>query len=72
MNESINKTTVVTAPEIVCGSCVSSITKVLGNISGIEEIEVDIQLKEVKVSHNESVSREVIVQALDQAGYEAS
>lgn len=72
MNESTNKTTVVTAPEIVCGSCVNSIKKVLGNVAGIAEVDVDIETKAVTINHDEKVSRENIVDALDRAGYTAS
>lgn len=66
-----NQTTTVTAPEIVCGGCASSIKKALGNLEGIFEVEVDVPTKQVKVEHNESISREEIVDALDRAGYSA-
>ena len=66
-----NQTTTVTAPEIVCGGCASSIKKALGNVEGICEVEVDVPTKQVKVEHSESVSREEIVNVLDRAGYSA-
>jgi copper chaperone CopZ len=66
-----NHTTMVTAPEIVCGGCAGSIKKALGNLEGVCEVEVDVPTKQVKVEHNESVSREEIVDALDRAGYSA-
>lgn len=66
-----NQTTTVTAPEIVCGGCASSIKKALGNLEGVCEVEVDVPTKQVKVEHSESVSREEIVNALDRAGYSA-
>lgn len=75
MNENINttsKTTTVTAPEIVCGGCATSIKKALGNIEGISAVEVDVDSKEVKVDHGETVSREAIIDALDRAGFEAA
>lgn len=72
MNETTNnQTTTVTAPEIVCGGCASSIKKALGNVKGVGEVEVDVPTKQVKVEHSESVSREEIVNALDRAGYSA-
>ena len=63
------KTTTVTAPEIVCGGCASSIKKALGNVAGVSEVEVDVATKKVTVNHDENVSREKIVDALDGAGY---
>ncbi len=62
-------TTTVTAPEIVCGGCASSIKKALGNVEGVSEVEVDVATKKVTVKHGESVSRGNIVAALDDAGY---
>ena len=68
-NEMTSKTTTVTAPEIVCGGCASSIKKALGNVSGVSEVDVDVPSKKVTVKHGESVSREIITDALDRAGY---
>ena len=68
-NENTNNTTIVTAPEIVCGGCASSIKKALGNVAGVSEVEVDVATKRVTVNHSENVSRENIVDALDRAGY---
>lgn len=63
------KTTTVTAPEIVCGGCASSIKKALGNVPGVSEVEVDVATKKVTVKHEENVSQANIVDALDSAGY---
>ena len=62
------KTTIVTAPEIVCGGCAGSIKKALGAVSGVSEVEVDVATKKVTVNHNENVSHETIVETLDRAG----
>lgn len=69
MNETTNKTTTVTAPEIVCGGCAGSIKKALGNVEGVKDVEVDVATKKVTVNHDETVSREKIVDVLDRAGY---
>ncbi len=63
------QTTTVTAPEIVCGGCASSIKKALGNVEGVSEVDVDVATKKVTVKHGEIVSRGEIVAALDDAGY---
>lgn len=67
--ENNNTVTTVTAPEIVCGGCASSIKKALGNVEGVSEVDVDVATKKVTVNHSEDVSREKIVDALDRAGY---
>ncbi len=65
------KTTTVTAPEIVCGGCANSIKKAFGNVEGVSAVEVDVPTKKVIVNHNADVSREKIVDVLDRAGYSA-
>jgi copper chaperone CopZ/rhodanese-related sulfurtransferase len=67
--ETNNQVTTVTAPEIVCGGCASSIKKAFGNVEGVSGVEVDVATKKVTVNHNGQVSRERIVDALDRAGY---
>ena len=69
MNETTNKTTEFTAPEIVCGGCASSIEKALGRVDGISKVAVDVASKKVTVSHGETVSRRAIADALDRAGF---
>lgn len=71
MNEIKNEVTTMTAPEITCGGCASSIKKALGNLPGVSGVDVEIETKKVSVEHNESVSREDIVNALDRAGFSA-
>ena len=70
-NKTTNKITSVTAPEIVCGGCATSIKKALGNVAGVAEVEVDVTSKKVTVQHDESVTRDAIADALDRAGFSA-
>lgn len=63
------KTTTLVAPEIVCGGCAGSIKKALGNVAGVSDVEVDVATKRVTVNHDENVSRAIIADALDRAGY---
>lgn len=71
-NNITNQTTIVTAPEIVCGGCANSIKKALGSIDGISVVDVDVDSKNITVNHGEKVSREAIIDALDRAGFEAA
>ncbi|MBV6496576.1 MAG: hypothetical protein JFAIHJKO_01702 [Pyrinomonadaceae bacterium] len=66
-----NGFTTVTAPEIVCGGCASSITKAFADVEGVSAVEVDVQTKRVTVHHDQATSREKIVEVLDRAGYSA-
>ncbi len=63
------QTTTLTAPEIVCGGCASSIKKALGSVEGVSEVDVDVATKKVMVKHGKTISRGQIVEALDDAGY---
>jgi copper chaperone CopZ len=67
--EANNQVTTVTAPEIVCGGCASSIKKAFGSVEGVSEVEVDVANKKVTVKHNAAISRDRIVDTLDRAGY---
>ena len=66
-----NSFTTVTAPEIVCGGCASSITKAFADVEGVSAVEVDVPTKRVTVHHDQATSRERIVEVLDRAGYSA-
>lgn len=66
-----NSFTTVTAPEIVCGGCVSSITKAFADVKGVSAVEVNVPTKKVTVTHDKETSREEIVEVLDRAGYSA-
>lgn len=71
-SENETKTTSVVAPEIVCGGCADSIKKALGKVGGVSDVDVDVASKKVTVKHGETVSRDQIVAALDNAGYSAA
>lgn len=69
--ESSSSVTAVTAPEIVCGGCASSIAKAFADVEGVSAVEVDVPTKRVTVTHDKEISREKIVEVLDRAGYSA-
>jgi copper chaperone len=68
MENQTNKTTVV-APDIVCGGCAGAIKNALGKVGGISQVEVDVDTKTVSVEHNNEVSRQKIIEVLDDAGF---
>ena len=63
------QTTTLSTPDIVCGGCASAIKKALGGLAGVSNVEVDVAVKKVIVSHEGSVSRETLAAALDRAGF---
>ena len=67
-----NSNTKVTAPDIVCGGCANAIKNALGNVEGVQTVEVDVATKEVSVEHTSVVQREKIIDVLDRAGFPAS
>lgn len=64
--------TKLTAPEIVCGGCASAIKNAVGALDGVEQVDVDVETKEVNVVHDEKVPRSAIEDALDTAGFSAA
>lgn len=60
------------APDIVCGGCANAIKNALGNVEGVQSVEVDVATKEVSVEHSAAVEREKIIEVLDRAGFPAS
>lgn len=71
MENQTNKTK-VTAPGIVCGGCAGAIKKALGNVEGVKEVDVDVETKAVTVEHEPKVSRQLVIETLDRAGFPSS
>ncbi|MGI8786939.1 MAG: heavy-metal-associated domain-containing protein [Pyrinomonadaceae bacterium] len=65
----MNIETTLRVPSIVCGGCAGGIKNALGNFSGINKVEVDIDKKVVTVEHDGQVSREKLSEILDEAGF---
>jgi copper chaperone len=64
-------TDTITVPEIHCGHCKASIEGALQPLAGVTSAEVDIAATTVTVTYDESaVSREAIVAAIEEQGYE--
>lgn len=40
-------------------------------VSGVSDVEVDVTTKEVRVTHDEQVDREKVLETLDRAGFPA-
>ena len=68
MNNDTNITT-VTAPDITCSGCSNAIKNAFGRVEGVDEVQVDVETKQVSVRHESSIDRNRIVSVLDQAGF---
>ena len=56
-----------------CGGCTSSVTRVLQELPGVMRVEVTLQPGEARIDFDPvRVGRAALVQAIDDAGFEAS
>lgn len=54
------------------GHCVGSITKEVKKVAGIAQIEVDVANGRLTVTSSAAVDDEAVVEAVEEAGYEAA
>ena len=62
---------VFTVPGISCGHCEAAIKHEVGSVAGVADIEVDLDSKLVTV-RGETLDRDDIVAAIDEAGYDVA
>ena len=53
-----------------CQHCVMSVTKALGQLEGIKNVEVDLAKGEVRFDNSKGVTSNLIEKAISDAGYE--
>jgi copper chaperone len=53
-----------------CGHCKVAISDEVGQVSGVESVDVDLETKHVQVRGTD-VDEAAVVDAIDEAGYEA-
>ena len=63
-------TSTYSVPGASCGHCSAAISAELAELEGVEGVDVDLETKTVTVRGN--VSREAVVAAIDEAGYEVA
>ena len=62
---------VLSVPEVHCDHCVSSIEGAVGELTGVEKVNVDLDSKTVKVVFDEaSLELDAIVEAIEGQGYD--
>jgi len=60
-----------TVPGMSCGRCETAVTREIRAVDGVTSVDVDLAAKLVTV-HGESLDRDQIVAAIDEAGYDVS
>lgn len=65
-------TATLNVPDISCGHCKSSIEGAVGQLTGIDNVEVSIEAKTVAVSYGEDVALETIIEAIEEQGYDVA
>jgi copper ion binding protein len=66
------QTTTFSVPEVSCGHCVSAITKEVSSVPGVQKVDVSLSSKQVTVTADTAVTREQLVAAINEAGYEVA
>jgi copper chaperone len=67
------ETMVLKVSGMSCGGCVKSVTGVLEALPGVSKADVSLEKNEAVISYEAGkVGREQMVQAIDDAGFEAS
>ena len=55
---------------MTCGHCVASVKEEIGEIAGVEVVDVVLDSGEVTVTSAEPLTREAVAAAVDEAGYQ--
>jgi copper chaperone len=64
------KTEQYLVPGVSCQHCVAAVTSEVGQLVGVERVDVNLDTKVVTVEHGDSVAPESIVAAIKEAGYD--
>lgn len=64
------QTTELTVEGMMCQACVGHVSKALQNVSGVQNVEVELDKGRARVQH-ENVSADALVEAVREDGYEA-
>ena len=59
-------------PGMSCGHCEAAIKDEVGKVAGVTSVDVDLESKHVVVGGSEDITRDAVVAAIDEAGYEVA
>jgi copper chaperone len=63
-------TSIYSVPGISCGHCKAAIEGEVGKVEGVEQVEVDVEARTVRVEG--SAGEDAVRAAVDEAGYEVA
>lgn len=66
------KTTLLTIDGMTCGSCVRHVYQALTDLDGVQKVDIQFSRKQALVVHEADVPMAELIQAVRDAGYEAS
>lgn len=64
--------TIVSIGGMTCAACIGNVERALLTLDGVQRVVVSLPFQEAKVVHDADVSKEVIVSAVEDAGYDAT
>ncbi|RSM87487.1 copper chaperone [Kibdelosporangium aridum] len=59
-----------TVTGMTCGHCVSSVTEEVGQIDGVQDVQVDLATGKVTVSSDRDLTQDEVRAAVTEAGYQ--
>jgi copper chaperone len=62
-------TSTYTVSGMTCGHCASSVTEEISQISGVQQVDVDLATGQVTVTSEQPVARDEVGAAVTEAGY---
>ena len=63
-------TSTYTVEGMTCGHCVASVTEEVKKISGVSDVQVDLESGAVTVTSDADLDRATVQAAVEEAGYE--
>ena len=64
------KKVIVNVDGMSCNNCAKHVNKALSEISGVKEVDVNLEDKQAEVSYEGNIEEEIFKSAIDEAGYE--
>jgi len=64
-------TTIFQVTGMTCGHCTGAVTDELSKINGVTAVDIDLETKKVSLESDAAVEWQIIVDAIDEAGFEA-
>ncbi len=60
---------IIYVDNLKCNGCASTVTSKLGNLKGVDKVEVEVEESKINITHQEGISRDEILKVLGNLGY---